>query len=692
MVAAALVALTVLAATLLLASTRRDAAIDEQHDQVARTLAIAGNSIEQTVSSHASVAAVVAAWVANANRSPTALEFERFARALLAAQPSLRAVELAPDGIISYIEPLVGNEQAAGLDLNVHRTGRVSMSSLRAGAALIIEGPVDLVQGGQGLILRHRIDIDDDGNPATPRVFWGPSITLVDFTAVVRAAGLDHPDLSWSLERISEGAALLAGEPQQGRDPLVVEVSVPGAMWELAGSPSDRWGVAAGAQTPLLVGGALMAAVLAALAWVFASQPIRLRAKVAEATAELARSNARTDSVMNAASDGIVALGPTGALLACNPAARHLLRIGEEDLDGPTLLDLVPLDQIRVTTREQDGYLTGQSTVRVQRLDGSDFPADVAIATAPGGAVRTVIIRDVTERERTTEDLRQHTHQLERLNTELRDLDRVKRDFMAVASHEIRTPITAIRGFAITLSTRWEDLSDEDRRRSLDVIHRQATRLWHLVNDVLTTSQIEGGSLSPRAVPVQVAAVLSRAVTDSQIQPGDVVSHVPPDLAATIDREHLTRILVAFLTNAAKYGRAPVEVKAELTVDGLVVSVHDRGEGVTEDFKERLFEPFSQASTGERRTAAGTGLGLSVARGLARASGGDVWYARNPQGGSVFNVRLPARGMTVAQRAPTPPRLRALIREAEIEEAVAQGAEASVGAPEPGVRSSATSD
>lgn len=277
----------------------------------------------------------------------------------------------------------------------------------------------------------------------------------------------------------------------------------------------------------------------------------------------------------------------------------------------------------------------------------------VASAALGGVLARIVLSRSLqhriddaaeqaTEQQQANDELRRRAARLEALNHDLQALDQAKRDFLAMASHEVRTPITAIRGFSATLAKHWDELSDEDRIRSFDIIHRQTTRLWEVVNDLLIQSRIEAGSLESDLAPVHVRNVVDRAVNDSQLLPDEVVVACSDDLEVQVDREHLTRILVAFLTNARKYGRPPVTVAASMNMHDLVVRVSDAGPGVPEAFRDRLFEQFTQASTGSTRTASGTGLGLAVARGLARANGGDVWYEPT-EVGARFGLRIRAK-------------------------------------------------
>jgi signal transduction histidine kinase len=228
----------------------------------------------------------------------------------------------------------------------------------------------------------------------------------------------------------------------------------------------------------------------------------------------------------------------------------------------------------------------------------------------------------------------------------LREVDRLKDEFVAVASHELRTPLTAVYGASITL--RQHDLDAETRDRMLDVIFHESDRLARIVNDVLWASRLESGSLRT-AVEICDAAELTEDVvreTRPRLPPGcslEVVlpSAVPPVAA---DPENLRRVFVNLVDNAIKYspdgGRIDVELSAS---DGLVrFAVHDEGLGIPEDEQERIFDKFHRLDPYLQRGVSGTGLGLYICRELVRQMNGRIWVESSAGEGSTFSVELPA--------------------------------------------------
>jgi len=244
----------------------------------------------------------------------------------------------------------------------------------------------------------------------------------------------------------------------------------------------------------------------------------------------------------------------------------------------------------------------------------------------------------VTER---TEALRTALRQLEIANADLRALDQMKSDFVAMVSHELKTPLTSIVGYASTMLRHWERLSDGERLESIRTIDRQSQRLSRLVSNLLEMSRIEAGHLQAEPQVINVALAASAVLATYGAIP-DLQVCVDESLAVLADADHVQQILTNYIDNARKYGAGPIGIEGRAAHGSVTITVTDAGPGVPDDFAARLFEKFAQASTGSRREGSGTGLGLSIVRGLARAGGGDAWYEPNIPTGARFCVRLPS--------------------------------------------------
>jgi signal transduction histidine kinase len=229
----------------------------------------------------------------------------------------------------------------------------------------------------------------------------------------------------------------------------------------------------------------------------------------------------------------------------------------------------------------------------------------------------------------------------ERLNTE------TMRDFVAIASHDLRTPTAVVTGYASLLQTRWSEISDKQKQDMVDAIGRQATHLARLIEDLLTVSQIEADAVHAVPHDVDLHAAVAELIGDLGPDYAAVALDVEPGLRAYVDPQHLTRILTNYVKNALVYGAPPVAVRARARDGRADILVADSGPGVPPEFRPRLFEKFARADRKTSKATQGTGLGLSIVRGLARAAGGDAWYEPNAPTGSVFGVRLPVPDETM---------------------------------------------
>lgn len=239
---------------------------------------------------------------------------------------------------------------------------------------------------------------------------------------------------------------------------------------------------------------------------------------------------------------------------------------------------------------------------------------------------------------------RQHARrELQRANDELRESNELKARLVSVVSHELRSPLSAIHGFAELLRDDWDDTSAAEKREMVASIERQARRLFRLVEDLLTLSRLESHAIEAKTERIEVGAVIDTVVVDLGVAP-EVEVKGPRDTAVLVDRDHLVQVLVNFLTNADRYGEAPfvIEIRTGASDEHGHVDLYvsDSGPGVPEGFVPRLFEPFTRAKATE---GDGTGLGLSIVRGLVAANDGSTWY-EDRDSGACFAVRLPRAG------------------------------------------------
>jgi signal transduction histidine kinase len=223
----------------------------------------------------------------------------------------------------------------------------------------------------------------------------------------------------------------------------------------------------------------------------------------------------------------------------------------------------------------------------------------------------------------------------------LQRANEVMANFVALAAHELRTPVTTIHGFVQTLHHLGDRLDDEQEAQLRTALEQQTVRMASLVEQLLDLSRLDAEAVDVRPQRIQLRARLEEVVAVAAGARKDEVQLDAPALDVYVDPSILDHIVTNLVTNAFRYGQAPVRVHARV-VDGAVrVSVEDSGPGVAHELEDSLFERFTRAGVSRDRVA-GTGLGLAIARAYARAHCGDVRYEPGQPNGARFVVDLPS--------------------------------------------------
>jgi signal transduction histidine kinase len=329
-------------------------------------------------------------------------------------------------------------------------------------------------------------------------------------------------------------------------------------------------------------------------------------------------------NVVSAVADGIVVVDTAGVVRYGNPAAQELFGRSPEELVGVELgFPVAPGETSDIDLLLPDGG-THVVEMRVTETTWEAEPVYVA-------ALRDVGARWHVERE---------------LKAAVEQRDTV----MAVAAHEMRTPLAVILGMAEILRDGWAGLSEDRRLHLVDLIDKQAHHLRHVVRKLLTLSRIEAGVLGAEPVAFDTSELVLSRLPELADRSRDVRVACVPGLIAYADADHLWQILANYVENAFKYGSPPVDVSATERDGWVELRVCDCGPGVPGEFVPRLFERFSRGP-GAQLQAEGVGLGLSIVRSLAEASGGETWYEPGEPAGACFGVRVPS-GLATAEPGP----------------------------------------
>jgi len=224
---------------------------------------------------------------------------------------------------------------------------------------------------------------------------------------------------------------------------------------------------------------------------------------------------------------------------------------------------------------------------------------------------------------------------------ELRRLDELKSNFIALASHELRTPAAVIYGIGATLHLRGGELKDEQVSDLRRVLYDHSNRLRQLVDQLLDLSRLEAKAIRIRPEPIQVRRHVEELVASLVPEhAAGIELIIPPELEAVSDLAAFDRIVSNLITNAFRYGDPPVRIQAEQQDRHFRLAVEDGGSGVSPEFVPQLFERFTRSEE-SAKSAEGAGLGLSIAQSFARAQGGDLIYKPIQPSGARFELVLP---------------------------------------------------
>jgi two-component system, OmpR family, phosphate regulon sensor histidine kinase PhoR len=355
----------------------------------------------------------------------------------------------------------------------------------------------------------------------------------------------------------------------------------------------------------------------------------------------------RSSAILRSMVEGVAVIDAHERLVFCNRAFSEILNIDSKSSEGRPLIEVVRNSEltslIRKALKGEEGLQSDIATGIVQQQSFSVTAAPVKalehMPGAPGVAAQSsaatlpekpsgavVVLHDVTE---------------------LRRLERVRQDFVANVSHEFKTPLTAIQGFAETLlGGALED--PKNNRRFLEIMRDHANRLARLTDDLLKLARIEAGKLEVEFSPVGVIEFIERCAETALMKAGrrqiTLEIDIPPGLPPVLGDASLLRdVLQNLLDNAIQYTSpgGHIRVSASAGSREVVITVSDTGIGIPIADQERIFERFYRVDAARSREAGGTGLGLSIAKHIVEAHGGRLWVESGVGQGSRFFFSIP---------------------------------------------------
>ena len=325
--------------------------------------------------------------------------------------------------------------------------------------------------------------------------------------------------------------------------------------------------------------------------------------------------------------EGVLLVNGTERVVFANAGFAEILGLSAPPQEGSALVEVVRQTEVIAAVRR---VLAGEAKVETEVVTGTlrqrFFAATVAAVRATETNAAVIVLHDITE---------------------LRNLERVRRDFVANVSHEFRTPLTAIQGFAETLLG--GAMSDaENRGRFLGIILQHARRLARLTEDLLTLSKMDADRLELEIRRFPAAQFVESCIEVTQTRAADrdlrLSTKLPAKLPDVVgDFRRLSAVLQNLLDNATQYTPAGGEITVSAAAKNgeVIFTVSDTGIGIPQAEQSRVFERFYRVDAARSREVGGTGLGLSIAKHLVEAHGGRIWVESEVGTGSQFHFSVP---------------------------------------------------
>jgi two-component system, OmpR family, phosphate regulon sensor histidine kinase PhoR len=334
-----------------------------------------------------------------------------------------------------------------------------------------------------------------------------------------------------------------------------------------------------------------------------------------------------SSAILGSMVEGVAVVNAAERVLFSNPSFASILGLGVPPQPGSGLVEVVRQTELIEAVRK---VLAGEPRVESEIVTGTlrqhFFAATVAAVHAAQANGAVVVLHDITD---------------------LRKLERIRRDFVANVSHEFRTPLTAIQGFSETLLA--GAMNDpQNRDRFLGIIVEHSRRLARLTEDLLMLSKMDADRLELEIRRLSVEQLVASCIETSQPRAIEKDMRLSVNLAKNIpdiaaDRRRLTEVLQNLLDNAIQYTPTggQITVTAEAKDAEVVITVADTGIGIPQADQPRIFERFYRVDVARSREVGGTGLGLSIAKHLMEAHGGRLWVESEVGNGSQFHFSVP---------------------------------------------------
>jgi PAS domain S-box-containing protein len=353
------------------------------------------------------------------------------------------------------------------------------------------------------------------------------------------------------------------------------------------------------------------------------------------------RAQAHLAAIIDSSDDAIIGKDLDGTITSWNQGAEAIYGYSADEVVGKSISILIPAHQVDEVPGMLERIKGGEKIHNYEnarvRKDGGSIDVSLTISPVKDEAGRVIgaatIARDISE-----------------LKQAQREAERLKEEFFALVSHDLRTPLTSVKGYAdLLLTGEGGDLTDK-QRLFVEAIARNSSRLERLVGDLLVAAQVEAGSFAIEAGPVDLRRILADSVAAAKPRAEEkgieltLEASSAPECSG--DRDRLAQLFDNLISNAIKYTPDGGRVEARLRGENgqVLIEIEDSGIGIPETEQEFLFDRFFRASTAHAAAISGVGLGLTIAKAITEAHCGQLGIESQEGVGTTFRVELPLGG------------------------------------------------
>lgn len=366
----------------------------------------------------------------------------------------------------------------------------------------------------------------------------------------------------------------------------------------------------------------------------------------------------KTLATIQSLEDGLIMYDPEDKIVLFNPMAENLLQLKAKEVIGK---------YVDKKLKEKSTYWKNLFNIHI--FAKSDYSCNEYTTMGPKKLILEItnspvydssqkkigamqVLRNITEEKRKTMELKKAFERIQKQMSELKEMDKMKSEFLSITSHELRTPMTPIKIQLQLLLENYFGKINQKQEHSLRVISRNAKRLNLLIKDILDVSRLESGKMKINPENVQLTDIIPNVIENAESTIKEKQLEVTTKLSKLpkifIDKERIGQVITNLLNNAIKFtpNNGKITIETEKSKEHVMVKVSDTGIGIPEESNQKIFQSFVQLEPAATRKAGGTGLGLSICEKIIELHNGKIWVESNLGKGSVFYFTLPIRSTT----------------------------------------------